>query len=256
MLALCRFSEPPDTAVRDPAPLRRVNALPLGHVEVRGATGAAAGAAGAVGAVTATIVDYDAGNLASVRRACREVGVEAAICNDPARIRAAERIILPGVGAAGSAMRSLAGNGIGAALRDAFHAGTPMLGICLGLQISLDHSEENDTRTLGLLPGEVQRFRLDDVALKVPHMGWNAVRVVRSHPVLDGIAEGDEFYFVHAYRALPTKPEHLLAESVYEGAFCAALGTGNYVATQFHPEKSGRAGLRLLERFAAWDGRA
>ena len=202
------------------------------------------------------VVDYDAGNLMSVRRACREVGVEAEISADPARIRAAARIIFPGVGAAGSAMRSLTTSGVGPALVDAFHAGTPILGICLGLQISLEHSEENDTRTLGLLPGEVRRFQLNDPALKVPHMGWNAVRVVRPHPVLAGIAEDDEFYFVHAYRPVPAQRRHVLAESVYEGAFCSALGSANYVATQFHPEKSGRVGLRLLARFAEWDGRA
>ena len=202
------------------------------------------------------VVDYDAGNLMSVRRACREVGVEAEISADPARIRAAARIIFPGVGAAGSAMRSLTASGVGPALVDAFHAGTPILGICLGLQISLEHSEENDTRTLGLLPGEVRRFQLDDPALKVPHMGWNAVRVVRPHPVLADIAETDEFYFVHAYRPVPAQRRHVLAESVYEGAFCSALGSANYVATQFHPEKSGRVGLRLLARFAEWDGRA
>ena len=200
------------------------------------------------------IVDYDAGNLASVLRACVEVGAEAEISGDPARVRTAERVIFPGVGAAGSAMRSLRASGVGAALVDAFQAGTPILGICLGLQISLQRSEENDTETLGLVPGEVRRFRLDDPSLKVPHMGWNAVRVVREHPVLGGIEEGDEFYFVHAYRPVPAQARHVLAESEYEGAFCSALGCANLVATQFHPEKSGRVGLRLLERFLAWDG--
>lgn len=202
----------------------------------------------------AIIVDYDAGNLRSVQRACREVGLRVQISNDPARVRGAARIVFPGVGAAGSAMRSLTASGVGAALVEAFHAGTPILGICLGLQISLQRSEENDTETLGLVPGDVRRFRLDDPSLKVPHMGWNAVRVVQPHPVLDGIEEGDEFYFVHAYRPAPTNRADVLAESTYEGAFCSALGRANYVATQFHPEKSGRVGLRLLERFAAWDG--
>ena len=201
------------------------------------------------------IVDYDAGNLKSVERACREVGLAAEISSDPERIRAAERIIFPGVGAAGSAMRSLAASGVDAALVSAFETGTPILGICLGLQISLEYSEENDTDTLGLLAGEVRRFRLDDPDLKVPHMGWNAVRVVRPHPVLDGIQPGDEFYFVHAYRPVPVNSADVIAESVYEGPFCSALGRANYVATQFHPEKSGRVGLRLLERFVRWDGR-
>lgn len=201
------------------------------------------------------IVDYDAGNLRSVKRACQEVGLDADITNDPVRVRNAERIIFPGVGAAGSAMRSLASSGVGAALVDAFHAGTPILGICLGLQISLDRSEENDTETLGLVSGDVRRFRLDDPRLKVPHMGWNAVNLRRAHPVLDGIEPGDEFYFVHAYRPVPASPGDVIAESTYEGVFCSALGRDNYVATQFHPEKSGRVGLGLLERFAAWNGR-
>ena len=202
------------------------------------------------------IVDYDAGNLRSVQRACAEVGVRAAITNDPERVRAAERVIFPGVGAAGSAMRSLRARELDSALTETVQAGTPVLGICLGLQISLDRSEENDQRTLGLIPGEVRRFALTDPTLKVPHMGWNEVRVVRAHPLLDGIARGDEFYFVHAYYPVPRDRAVVCAVADYEGDFCCALGSGNYFATQFHPEKSGRVGLRLLERFARWDGHA
>ena len=202
------------------------------------------------------IVDYDAGNLRSVQRACAEVGVRADITNAPERVRGAERVIFPGVGAAGSAMRSLRARELDVALTETVRAGTPVLGICLGLQISLDRSEENDQETLGLIPGEVRRFALADPTLKVPHMGWNEVRVVRAHPLLDGIAPGDEFYFVHAYYPVPGNSGVICAVADYEGDFCCALGSGNYFATQFHPEKSGRVGLRLLERFARWDGHA
>ena len=202
------------------------------------------------------IVDYDAGNLRSVQRACAEVGVQAEITNDPEGVRVAERIIFPGVGAAGSAMRSLRARDLDAALTEAVAGGTPVLGICLGLQISLERSEENDQTTLGIIPGEVRRFALSDPALKVPHMGWNEVRVVREHPLLEGVAPGDEFYFVHAYYPVPRHDGVVCAVADYEGDFCCALGSANYFATQFHPEKSGRVGLRLLERFARWDGHA
>ena len=201
------------------------------------------------------IVDYDAGNLRSVQRACAEVGVDAFITNDPELVRRAERVIFPGVGAAGSAMRSLEARGLDCALKEAIAAGTPVLGICLGLQISLDRSQENDQVTLGLVPGEVRRFTLTDPALKVPHMGWNEVRVVRGHPLLEGIEPGDEFYFVHAYYPAPADEHVVCAVADYEGDFCCALSQDNYFATQFHPEKSGRVGLRLLEKFFSWDGR-
>jgi glutamine amidotransferase len=200
------------------------------------------------------IVDYDAGNLRSVQRALQAVGVDAAITDSPARLRQAERVVFPGVGAAGSAMRTLRARGLDVALREVFAAGTPLLGICLGLQISFLHSEEDDTPTLGLLPGVVRRFRPDDPALKVPHMGWNAVRVLRAHPVLAGLVGGDECYFVHAYYALPERREDVLAESDHGITFAAAVGHRNFVATQFHPEKSGRVGLDLLRRFARWGG--
>jgi glutamine amidotransferase len=202
----------------------------------------------------AVIVDYDAGNLRSVQRACAQVGLKAEISADPAVVRQAERVIFPGVGAAGSAMRSITRGGLDEALRAVIAAGTPVLGICLGLQISFDYSEENDQNTLGLLPGKVCRFRLDQPDLKVPHMGWNEVRVLQPHPLLNGIEPGDEFYFVHGYYPVPAQAEQIYALTDYEHDFASAVGSGSYFATQFHPEKSGRVGLRLLANFATWDG--
>jgi glutamine amidotransferase len=200
------------------------------------------------------IIDYDAGNLRSVQRACHEVGIQAEISSDADRVRAAQRVIFPGVGAAGSAMRSLQKNALDAALREVVAAGIPVLGICLGLQISFDYSEENDQQTLGLLPGCVKRFEFERRDLKIPHMGWNEVRVTRPHPLLAGIEPGDEFYFVHAYYPSPALPENVYAVTDYETDFASAVGKDNYFATQFHPEKSGRVGLRLLRQFATWDG--
>lgn len=202
------------------------------------------------------IVDYDAGNLHSVQRACYEVGLDAEICADPDQLRKADRIVFPGVGAAGSAMRSLVERGMDQALSEVIEAGRPVLGICLGLQISLEYSEENDTRTLGIIPGRVCRFALDDPDLKIPHMGWNEVRVVQPHPVLNGIEPGDAFYFVHGYFPKPDRDSNIFAVTCYEHEFASAVGKDNYIGTQFHPEKSGRVGLRLIENFARWDGDA
>ena len=205
-------------------------------------------------AVETLIVDYDAGNLHSVQRACREVGLAAEICSDPDALRHASRVVFPGVGAAGSAMRSLNERGMGEALREVITSGRPVLGICLGLQISLAYSEENDTETLGLIPGQVTRFKFDNPELKVPHMGWNEVKVIKPHPVLADIEPGDEFYFVHGYYPDPSDPSHVFAQTDYEQDFACALGFENYFGTQFHPEKSGRVGLRLIANFANWDG--
>ncbi len=202
------------------------------------------------------IVDYDAGNVRSVQRACVEVGGDAVISSDPADVARAERVIFPGVGAAGAAMRNLRARGLDVALVAAVQAGKPVLGICMGMQIALDRSEENDQETLGLVAGRVRRFAFANPALKVPHMGWNAVSVRRPHPLLNGLEQGDEYYFVHAYYPVPEDPDVVCAVADYEGEFCCALARGSFFATQFHPEKSGRVGLGLLERFAAWDGRA
>ncbi len=203
---------------------------------------------------TAAIVDYDAGNLRSVLRACHEVGLHAQIVGDPDALLSASRVIFPGVGAAGAAMQSLKRRGLDSALKEVIARGTPTLGICLGLQISLEYSEENDTTTLGLFPGTVRRFELKDPDLKVPHMGWNEVRGVREHPLLAGLAPGDEFYYVHSYFPDPTDRSLVYAVSDYEQEFACALGRDNYFATQFHPEKSGRVGLRLLAAFSGWSG--
>ncbi|HVU01081.1 MAG TPA: imidazole glycerol phosphate synthase subunit HisH [Polyangiaceae bacterium] len=201
-----------------------------------------------------TIVDYNAGNLRSVQRACRAAGIESVITQDPDALRKAERIIFPGVGAARSAMETVVLRGLDDALRESFGRGTPLLGICIGCQIVLDRSEEGDTPCLGLLPGATVRFRLADPRLKVPHMGWNAVRVERPHPLLREIEPGDEFYFVHSFYPSPKEPERVFATADYGGSFCCALGKDNLFATQFHPEKSGPLGLALLRRFSKWDG--
>ncbi len=198
------------------------------------------------------IVDYKAGNLKSVERACREVGEEAEISGDPEKIRQASRLIFPGVGAAGAAMASLQETGIDEAIREFFNLGRPVLGICLGLQISLNYSEENETKTLDLISGEVKKFRLKETGLKIPHMGWNTVNVIQQHPVLDRIEPRDEFYFVHSYYAVPAKKESVYALTDYEDQFASVISKDNLIATQFHPEKSGRVGLRLLSNFLRW----
>lgn len=201
-----------------------------------------------------TIVDYDAGNLKSVVRACDAVGTASLISSDPDVVAEAERVIFPGVGAAPSAMATLQKRGLGQALRVAFDKGTPILGICLGTQIVLEHSEEGSVDCLGLVPGRTRKFALENPALKIPHMGWNAVSVQKPHPLLEGLEEGTEFYFVHSFFPSPALEEYVYATTEYETPFCSALGHKNLFATQFHPEKSGRFGLDILKRFAQWDG--
>ena len=200
------------------------------------------------------IVDYKAGNLRSVQRACSEVGVEALVSGDPEVVRCADKLIFPGVGAAGPAMKSLSEEGIDEAIKEVFVAGNPILGICLGLQVSLDFSEENQTETLSLVPGSVKKFRFNRKELKIPHMGWNSVKLIRKHAVLSQIEPDDEFYFVHGYYALPENDESVYALTEYEHEFASVIAKDNFIATQFHPEKSGRVGLRLLNNFSKWSG--
>lgn len=198
------------------------------------------------------VIDYDAGNTLSVTRALEKVGARVDLTSDPERVRDADAVVLPGVGAFGDCMKKLEERGMDVACREAFRSGKPFLGVCVALQVIFDDSEESPGAAgLGLLPGSVRRFKGGD--LKVPHMGWNELRLVRDHPVLDGL-DGEDFYFVHSYYPEPAEPADLVGESEYGGRFCAAAGRENLVAVQFHPEKSSRAGLRLYENFLAWAG--
>jgi imidazole glycerol-phosphate synthase subunit HisH len=200
------------------------------------------------------IVDYKAGNLTSVKRALDHLGIEGCVTPDPEVVRRAERIIFPGVGHAGSAMAVLKELGLDQALREAFAHGTPILGTCVGAQVVLSHSEEGDTECLGLIEGECERFRLDDPALKIPHMGWNEVNLVQDHPLLQGVPDRAEFYFVHSYFLRPADSARVFGTAQHGVTFPAIIGYRNLVATQFHAEKSGPVGLNLLRNFAAWSG--
>ncbi|MEM5786465.1 MAG: imidazole glycerol phosphate synthase subunit HisH [Syntrophobacteraceae bacterium] len=205
------------------------------------------------------ILDYKAGNLTSVERALKHLGFSCAITNSHEDIRKAERVIFPGVGAAGKSMESLGELGLDRLLHELFASGVPILGICVGLQVLFESSEENNTRCLGVLPGAVRRFpdRLhsgDGKLLKVPHMGWNEVRFKSDHPVFRDIPAGSEFYFVHSYYPCPEEDSMAIGVAEYGMEFTCAVAHRNLVAVQFHPEKSGKAGLTLLENFCRWDG--
>jgi glutamine amidotransferase len=199
-----------------------------------------------------TIVDYDAGNPTSVKRALAAVGVDSKVSPDADEVRRAERIIFPGVGHATSTMAVLTERRLDGALRDAYAAGTPILGVCVGAQLVLSHSEEGDTPCLGLIKGNVRRFPELPRELKVPHMGWNQLRAVREHPVLSGVPSENEFYFVHSYYLEPEDSSLVLTRTEHGIEFASAFAHRNLVAVQFHPEKSGPLGLALLQRFSEW----
>lgn len=205
------------------------------------------------------IIDYNAGNLRSVQCAINTLGVASEITSDPSLLRDAERIIFPGVGAAGKAMSELKALGFDRALWEAFEEGKPILGICLGCQIIMEHSEENNTQCLGMVKGKVKRFdeQLHDdngLMLKVPHMGWNGVRLERDHPLFQGISPENEFYFVHSYYPCPSKERYVLGKTDYGVSFASVIEARNLVAVQFHVEKSGKPGLNLLSNFCRWNG--
>ena len=191
------------------------------------------------------------GNLRSVAKALEHVapGAEVLATADPAAIRSAERVVVPGQGAMPDCMRQLAASGAREAVIEAAGA-KPFLGICIGLQMLFEHGEEGDTRGLGLLPGNVPRFRVS--GLKIPHMGWNEVLQRRRHALWAGIADRSRFYFVHSYFPAPRDEGLTAATCVYGLPFTCAVARDNIFAVQFHPEKSQSAGLQLLSNFVRW----
>jgi glutamine amidotransferase len=205
------------------------------------------------------VVDYGMGNLRSVAQALRAVAPEAdvRISGEVADIDSADRIVLPGQGAMRDCMRSLRESGVQEALLRAARS-RPVMGVCVGEQMLFERSEEGDTPGLGLLAGRVVRFALegrlqpDGSRFKVPQMGWNRVRQARPHPLWDGIPDESYFYFVHSYYAVPGNADNSIGETDYGAPFCCAVAQDNVVATQFHPEKSAAAGLRLYRNFINW----
>jgi glutamine amidotransferase len=197
------------------------------------------------------ILDYGVGNLKSVHKALVRVGAEAAVSSDPASLDAARGVVLPGVGAFGDAMRNLTQRGLVRPLMDQVHRGKPLLGICLGMQLLFGESEEMGRHQgLGVLPGTVLRF--PDVALTVPHVGWNQLRRASStsaSPILDGIPDGAYAYFVHSYYVVPSEAGDVAATTAYGPDFASVVRRGSIWGAQFHPEKSQEVGLALLENF-------
>lgn len=206
------------------------------------------------------VVDYGMGNLRSVAQALRHVAPEAdvRISGEVADIQAADRLVLPGQGAMPDCMRCLRESGLQEAVVEATRS-KPMLGVCVGEQLLFDWSEEGDTPGIGLIPGKVVRFALDGLLqedgsrFKVPQMGWNRVRQTLSHPLWNGIADNSYFYFVHSYYAQPADRQHVAGETIYGAPFACAVAKDNIFATQFHPEKSASAGLRLYQNFVHWN---
>ncbi len=210
---------------------------------------------------TVAVVDYGMGNLRSVSQAVMHVaagsGVDVVITHRPEEVLAAERVVLPGQGAMRDCMRELRDSGMFDAVMHAA-ANKPLMGVCVGMQMLLTHSEEQDTPGLDLIPGEVRRFRLegrlqpDGSRYKVPQMGWNRVHQDRAHPIWAGVPDESWFYFVHSYHADPAEPAHSAGSTEYGLRFTCVLARDNIFATQFHPEKSAAQGLALYRNFLHW----
>ena len=200
-----------------------------------------------------TILDYEAGNKTSVKRALDALHIPCQISRDPAVLSASLGIIFPGVGAAGQAMRMLQASGLDLLLKNLIASGKPLMGICLGCQILLEHSQENDTDLLSVLPGQVVRFQPNQLLENgtrraIPHMGFNSLSLKQDCPLFKDIPEEASYYFVHSYYTKPN-PDLIIALTSYGEEFCSVFGRDGLWGIQFHPEKSGRPGLKILENF-------
>jgi imidazole glycerol-phosphate synthase subunit HisH len=207
------------------------------------------------------VVDYGMGNLRSVEKALAHLGTSDVIkiSGDPADIAIADKIVFPGQGAMPDCMKELESRRLIDPIRLAA-ATKPFLGICIGLQLLFERSEEGDVPGLGLMLGQIRKFSPEKpdaagVKFKVPHMGWNRVEICRAHPIFEGIDNQEYFYFVHSYFVEPVVSQTVIGETTYCNSFTSAVAFGNLVAVQFHPEKSQHAGLKLLTNFLNWDGR-
>jgi glutamine amidotransferase len=193
------------------------------------------------------IIDYGVGNLRSVEKAFAATGCEAIVTGDEAELRAAEKLVLPGVGAFAACMKALSERGFDRLVRDKARAGTPLLGVCVGMQLLFDESQEfGSTPGLGLLRGRVRRFETD---LVVPHVGWNRIHQKQSHPLFDGIADGSFCYFVHSFYCEPSDENVIAGETEYGAPYASVVAAQNICGVQFHPEKSQDVGLRMLGNF-------
>ena len=193
-----------------------------------------------------SIIDYDSGNLRSVAKALEKYGVDPITTSDSDIILKSDAIILPGVGAAPSAMQALSNRNLIEPIKQYIALGKPFFGVCLGLQLLFNKTDEGDSDCLGVISGNVRQL---SSGLKVPHMGWNSIDIKKTHPILEGIPSGEFFYFVHSYFVVPQESGDITATTDYGEVFCSIYAKDNLIATQFHPEKSGDIGLRIYKNF-------
>ena len=198
--------------------------------------------------VKLVVIDYQSGNLRSVAKALEATGVRPLVTGDPKELEDADGLVLPGVGSGPAAMEALRQRDLVQSLREYVDSGRPFLGVCLGLQLLMDWTDEGDAPCLGIIPGQVKRF---PATLKVPHIGWNSVHLQGGGPLFEGIPQDSHFYFVHSYYAVPDDAAPVAGVTEYGIPFCSIYARDNLVATQFHPEKSGPVGLRIYQNFVA-----